>query len=148
MSMSLRGGEVECIVREAYEKSGIRVEERQSGKQVEDGTGAAVGLRVGATHGRSGTTTGGLHLGNCKGDEPGGREKDSRIASQPRQDRPQNAHGPSRQHFAYFLDSFPVLKPKEEQAFGEYMSKRKCLEEYDRIGTILNAEYRIMMDAE
>jgi len=37
-------------------------------------------------------------------------------------------------------DTFPVLKKKEEKAFGEYMSKRKCLEEYDRIGQIMNAE--------
>jgi len=43
----------------------------------------------------------------------------------------------SRDDFAYILDTFPVLKRKEEQAFGEFMSKRKCLEEYDRIATIL-----------
>jgi len=49
-------------------------------------------------------------------------------------------YGLSREDFAYILDTFPVLKRKEEQAFGEYMSKRKCLEEYDRIKTILNAE--------
>jgi len=46
-------------------------------------------------------------------------------------------YGLSREEFAYILDTFPVLKRKEEQAFGEYMSKRKCLEEYDRIATIL-----------
>ena len=49
-------------------------------------------------------------------------------------------YGLSHEDFAYILDTFPVLKRKEEQAFGEYMSKRKCLEEYDRIGTILNDE--------
>ena len=43
----------------------------------------------------------------------------------------------SRDDFSYILDTFPVLKRKEEEAFGEYMSKRKCLEEYDRIGSIL-----------
>lgn len=37
-------------------------------------------------------------------------------------------------------DTFPVLKKKEKKAFGEFMSKRKCLEEYDRIGKIMNAE--------
>jgi len=31
-----------------------------------------------------------------------------------------------------------VLKKKEMKAFGEFMSKRKCLEEYDRIGKVLN----------
>lgn len=43
----------------------------------------------------------------------------------------------NRVDFEYILDTFPVLRRKEEQAFGEYMSKRKCLEEYDRIGQIL-----------
>ena len=33
--------------------------------------------------------------------------------------------------------TFPVLKKREEKAFGEFMSKRKCLEEYDRIALIL-----------
>ena len=46
-------------------------------------------------------------------------------------------YGLTRDEFAYILDTFPVLKRKEEQAFGEFMSKRKCLEEYDRIATIL-----------
>jgi hypothetical protein len=48
-------------------------------------------------------------------------------------------YGLSRDDFAYILDTFPVLKKKEEKAFGEFMSKRKCLEEYDRIGKIMNA---------
>jgi hypothetical protein len=41
------------------------------------------------------------------------------------------------------VDLTPVKWSKNltrEQAFGEYMSKRKCLKEYDRIGTILNDE--------
>ena len=46
-------------------------------------------------------------------------------------------YGLSRDDFAYILDTFPVLKKKEEKAFGEFMSKRKCLEEYDRLGKIL-----------
>ncbi|MFH1912442.1 MAG: hypothetical protein ABIK91_10565, partial [Pseudomonadota bacterium] len=46
-------------------------------------------------------------------------------------------YGLSRDDFSYILDTFPVLKRKEEQAFGEFMSKRKCLEEYDRITNIL-----------
>jgi len=49
-------------------------------------------------------------------------------------------YGLSRGDFAYILDTFPVLKKKEKKAFGEFMSKRKCLEEYDRIKTIMNAE--------
>ena len=49
-------------------------------------------------------------------------------------------YGLSRDDFAYILDTFPVLKKKEKKAFGEFMSKRKCLEEYDRIEGILAAE--------
>lgn len=47
-------------------------------------------------------------------------------------------YGLSRDDFAYILDTFPVLKKKEKKAFGEFMSKRKCLEEYERIGKVLN----------
>ena len=43
----------------------------------------------------------------------------------------------SRDDFSYILDTFPVLKKKEIKAFGEFMSKRKCLEEYDRIKIVL-----------
>jgi len=49
-------------------------------------------------------------------------------------------YGVSRDEFAYILDTFPVLKRKEETVFGEFMSKRKCLEEYDRIAMILARE--------
>jgi len=49
-------------------------------------------------------------------------------------------YGLSRDDFAYILDTFPVLKRKEMKAFGEFMSRRKCLEEYDRIGKIMNDE--------
>jgi len=49
-------------------------------------------------------------------------------------------YGLSRDDFAYILDTFPVLKKKEKKAFGEFMSKRKCLEEYDRVKTIMNVE--------
>ncbi len=37
-------------------------------------------------------------------------------------------YGLSWDDFACILDTFPVLKKKEEKAFGEFMSKRKCLE--------------------
>ncbi len=46
-------------------------------------------------------------------------------------------YGLSRDDFAYILDTFPVLKKKEKKAFGEFMSKRKCLEEYDRLTLVL-----------
>jgi hypothetical protein len=43
----------------------------------------------------------------------------------------------NREDFAYILDTFPVLKKKEEKLFGEFISKRKALEEYDRLAKIL-----------
>ncbi len=46
-------------------------------------------------------------------------------------------YGLSRNDFAYILDTFPGLKKKEGKAFGEFMSKRKCLEEYDRLMPIV-----------
>jgi hypothetical protein len=46
-------------------------------------------------------------------------------------------YGLSRDDFDYILDTFPVLKKKELKAFGEFMSKRKCLEEYDRLSQVL-----------
>ncbi len=46
-------------------------------------------------------------------------------------------YGLSRDDFSYILDTFPVLKKKEKKAFGEFMSKRKCLEEYDRLTPII-----------
>jgi len=49
-------------------------------------------------------------------------------------------YGLLRDDFAYILDTFPVLKKKEKKAFGEFMSKRKCLEEYDRIKIIMKDE--------
>lgn len=41
-------------------------------------------------------------------------------------------YGLTKAEFAYILDTFPVLRRKEIAAFGEYQSKRKALEEYDR----------------
>jgi hypothetical protein len=46
-------------------------------------------------------------------------------------------YGLSHDEFAYILDTFPVLKRKEIAAFGEFKSKRKCLEEYDRLAGVL-----------
>jgi len=49
-------------------------------------------------------------------------------------------YGLSLDDFAYILITFPVLKRKEEKPIWVFMSKRKCLEEYDRISKIMNAE--------
>jgi len=50
-------------------------------------------------------------------------------------------YGLSRDDFAYILDTFPALKRKKEKAFGEFMSKRKCLEEYDRKKIMMNSSH-------
>ncbi len=39
----------------------------------------------------------------------------------------------SREDFTHILDTFSVLKNKEIKAFGEYITRRKCLEEYERM---------------
>jgi hypothetical protein len=39
----------------------------------------------------------------------------------------------TRDEFAYILDTFPGLRRKEQAAFGEFQSKRKALEEYERL---------------
>lgn len=46
-------------------------------------------------------------------------------------------YGLTRNEFAYILDTFPVLKRKELTTFGEFKSKRKCLDEFDRIRSML-----------
>ena len=48
--------------------------------------------------------------------------------------------GLSHDDFAYILNTFPVLRKKEEKAFGEFVSKRKCLEEYDRLTVVHGAK--------
>lgn len=49
-------------------------------------------------------------------------------------------YGLTKEEFAYILDTFPVLRRKEEQMFGEYRTKRMCLEEYDRFARIIDKE--------
>ena len=41
-------------------------------------------------------------------------------------------YGLSRDDFAYILEQFPIVKRKDEAAFGEYRTARLCLEAYDR----------------
>ena len=43
----------------------------------------------------------------------------------------------TRPELEFVLESFTGVRKKETKVFGEFMSKRKCLEEYDRIGTVL-----------
>lgn len=49
-------------------------------------------------------------------------------------------YGLTRDEFAYILDTFPVLRRKEEEAFGEFRTKRMCLEEYERFAAIIEEE--------
>lgn len=44
-------------------------------------------------------------------------------------------YGLTRAEFAYILDAFPGLRNKEMKAFGEFQSRRKALEEYDRLSS-------------
>ncbi len=41
-------------------------------------------------------------------------------------------YGLSRDDFAYILDTFPIVRRKDEERYGEYRTKRLCLEAYDR----------------
>ncbi len=41
-------------------------------------------------------------------------------------------YGLNRDDFAYILGTFPVLEKNERKAFGEYRTKRLCLDAYDR----------------
>ena len=41
-------------------------------------------------------------------------------------------YGLTRDEFAYILDTFPIVRRKDEERFGEYRTKRLCLEQYDR----------------
>ncbi|MDP9358719.1 MAG: hypothetical protein M3R02_26260, partial [Chloroflexota bacterium] len=45
-------------------------------------------------------------------------------------------YGLDRDDFAYILDTFPIVRRKDEAAFGEYRTKRLCLEAYDRFSNL------------
>ncbi|RLF96074.1 hypothetical protein DRN52_03035 [Thermococci archaeon] len=51
-------------------------------------------------------------------------------------------YGLTKEEFSYILETFPVLKRKEESFFGEFRTKRLCLQEYERIGRIIDLERR------
>lgn len=42
-------------------------------------------------------------------------------------------YGLTRDEFAYILDTFPIVRRKDEAKYGEYRTKRLCLEAYDRL---------------
>lgn len=45
-------------------------------------------------------------------------------------------YGLSREDFAYILDSFPIVRQKDEKRWGEYRTKLLCLEAYDRFAGV------------
>jgi len=46
-------------------------------------------------------------------------------------------YGLTRDEFAYILDTFPIVRRKDEERFGEYRTKRLCLEQYDRFDGLI-----------
>lgn len=44
-----------------------------------------------------------------------------------------HVYGVSREDTTYVLDTFPIVKAKDEAEFGEYLTKRLILEHYDRL---------------
>ena len=50
-----------------------------------------------------------------------------------------HAYNLTSSDYAIILDTFPVLKNKELNEYGEYKTKRKCLEEYNRIEKIISS---------
>jgi hypothetical protein len=44
-------------------------------------------------------------------------------------------YGLERDELAYILDTFPIVKRKDEEEYGEYRTKRLVLEAYDRLAT-------------
>jgi type I restriction-modification system DNA methylase subunit len=55
-------------------------------------------------------------------------------------------YGLARDEFAYILDTFPIVRRKDEARYGEYRTKRLCLEAYDRLvgSDLIPAEARAM----
>jgi hypothetical protein len=45
-------------------------------------------------------------------------------------------YGITRDDADYILDTFPIVKRKDEAAYGEYRTKRLILEAYDRLGVV------------
>lgn len=60
-----------------------------------------------------------------------------------------NAHFPSPRHAVeYIMESFPIVKRKDEKEYGEYRTKRRILEIFDQMTHCLatNTEYRSTLD--
>ncbi|MGH7573258.1 MAG: Eco57I restriction-modification methylase domain-containing protein, partial [Gemmatimonadota bacterium] len=57
-------------------------------------------------------------------------------------------YGIERRNAAYILDTFPIVKRKDEAKYGEYRTKRLILEVYDRIAEAIRpgAPYQTILD--
>lgn len=44
-----------------------------------------------------------------------------------------HVYGISRDDAAYILDTFPIVRRKDEAIFGEYLTRRLILENFDRL---------------
>jgi len=42
-------------------------------------------------------------------------------------------YGLTRDELAYVLDTFPIVRRKDEAKYGEYRTKRMVLEQYDKL---------------
>ena len=42
-------------------------------------------------------------------------------------------YGLTREELAYILDTFPIVRRKDEERWGEYRTKRMVLENYERL---------------
>jgi hypothetical protein len=43
-------------------------------------------------------------------------------------------YGLTRDELAYILETFPIVRRKDEAQYGEYRTKRMVLEAYDQVG--------------
>ncbi|ONI92382.1 hypothetical protein ALI22I_04380 [Saccharothrix sp. ALI-22-I] len=59
-----------------------------------------------------------------------------------------HVYGVSRGDVDYIMDTFPIVKRKDEAAFGEYRTKRLILDVYDRMQKAIDAggDYRTILD--
>jgi hypothetical protein len=57
-------------------------------------------------------------------------------------------YGVSREDADYILDTFPIVKRKDEARFGEYRTKRLILDVYDRMAEamVTDEPYRTILD--
>jgi hypothetical protein len=47
-------------------------------------------------------------------------------------------YGLTREELAYILDTFPIVKRKDEAEYGEYRTKRMILEKYEEVGPLID----------